>query len=194
MVTEPAGWKWTPRPLLYAAGVIIWLCFLQGSARELKMIRPTAVAPVRRRKPRAVAGAVRIPLPSLGAAPTPPRSTVAAPIRPLNVSTKLIAPRSASSAHIAPRSAGSVPIASRGALVQLNRTVFQLPSGQCIQRAVALPSLCCSLPRCNKTQDNAMLLVLTNQKLRKWVGYLRFELDDLPVRSGARCACNLERG
>ena len=74
----------------------------------------------------------------------------------------------------------------RGEQIKVSDKIFQLPNRQCMQRAVVLPSLCCSLPRCNKTQHGAVLLVLTNQHLRKWVGYLRFELDHLKVRSGAR--------
>ena len=44
----------------------------------------------------------------------------------------------------------------------------------------------CSLPHCNHTVDDDKLMVLTNQHVRKWVGYLRFNLGYLQMPAGAR--------
>ena len=74
----------------------------------------------------------------------------------------------------------------RANLTMRNLTTFALPNGQCLQRAVVLPSLSCSLPECNKTRHVGKLFVLTNSALREWVAYLRFELADLALRPGAR--------
>ena len=74
----------------------------------------------------------------------------------------------------------------RTSLVRANRTTWRLPSGQCVQRAIVLPTMTCSLPHCNHTVDDDKLMVLTNQHVRKWVGYLRFNLGYLQMPAGAR--------
>ena len=75
----------------------------------------------------------------------------------------------------------------RANLTMRNLTTFVLPNGQCVQRAVVLPTLSCSLPACNRTRKEGKLWVLTNRgPWREWVGYLRFELADLALREGTR--------
>ena len=71
-------------------------------------------------------------------------------------------------------------------MLSRNRTTFVLPNGHCVQRAMVLPSLSCSLPKCNGTRREGKLRVLTNRKLKEWVSYLRFELADFGLRAGAQ--------
>ena len=59
-----------------------------------------------------------------------------------------------------------------------------------MRRAVALPSMSCSLPECDRTRSNGRLRVLTNPDknttTRVWMSYLRFDLSGLGVHAGAR--------
>jgi hypothetical protein len=90
--------------------------------------------------------------------------------------------------ELAPKHDGPVGTEAlpRSALVLHNLTTFRLPSGQCVQRAVALPELSCSLPFCNSTRRRSKLFVLTNQRERKWASFLRFNLHALNLRDDAR--------
>ena len=100
-----------------------------------------------------------------------------------------VAPGRPAPAAAAPRRARGLKGAAglpRASLVRANRTTWRLPSGQCVQRAIVLPTMTCSLPHCNHTVDDDKLMVLTNQHVRKWVGYLRFNLGYLQMPAGAR--------
>ncbi|KAL1495710.1 hypothetical protein AB1Y20_016573 [Prymnesium parvum] len=103
-----------------------------------------------------------------------------------------VSPRRPSSRPRRPHTLRSRPIRTGTAtlppssLVALNLTSFQLSSGQCVQRALALPALSCSPPRCNTTRYERLLRVLTNRGVREWVGYLRFELAALRPPAAAR--------
>ena len=54
--------------------------------------------------------------------------------------------REAAPKHEGPVGTEALP---RSALIVPNLTTFRLPNGQCVQRAVALPELSCSLPFCS---------------------------------------------
>ena len=91
--------------------------------------------------------------------------------------------REAAPLHQGPVGTAALP---RSDLVQHNLTTFRLPNGQCVQRAVSLPEMSCSLPFCNHTANKGVLMLLTNQRLRKWAGFMRFDLSALQLRDGAR--------
>ena len=92
------------------------------------------------------------------------------------------------SREVAPKHEGPVGTEAlpRSGLILHNLTTFRLPNGQCVQRAMALPELSCSLPFCNSTRRRNKMYVLTNQHTRKWASFLRFDLHALKLRDDAQ--------
>ena len=206
MSLSAAKAPWVQRPVLYVAGVFIWLCFMRGAARELHMIAPPATnePPAQAKKPHqhrghrrdhghrsSDSGAAHATSPHRDQDPHrdkgPHRGKGPPHHKPQRHSKHARKDEEREQDDHGPRGTEALPLR---ALVTPNQTTFRTRGGQCVRRAVALPSMSCSLPECDRTRSNGRLRVLTNPDknttTRVWMSYLRFDLSGLSVHAGAR--------
>ena len=123
---------WAQRPVIYIAGIVLWLCFLRGAARELRMIAPAADAPDTRSTNHHTAPHRR-PLAHLGTAARNLSSEKKRAVEKKRGSEK----RPGEKKSRGTEKLRGTELLSLSQLVIPNRTTFKTRSGQCVQRVVS---------------------------------------------------------